>query len=73
MFVAFRLSSLPCWLSIVTLSALTIERYIGVLHPYQYRKVTKKRILMYICGSSVAIILVVAFSSLNRQIMSTVG
>ena len=74
MFVAFRLSSLPCWLSIVTLSALTIERYIGVLHPYQYHsKVTKKRILMYICGSSVAIILVVAFSSLNRQIMSAVG
>lgn len=73
MFVAYRLSSLLCWLSIVTLSALTVERYIGVLHPYQYHiKVTKKRILMYMSGSSLAIVLVLAFSFLDRQIMPTV-
>ena len=32
----------------VTLSAMTIERYIGVLHPYSYhRNVKKRRILIY--------------------------
>lgn len=74
MFVAFRLSSLPCWLSIVTLSALTMERYMGVVHPYQYNvQVTKRRILLYMFASAVFVILVVAFSFLHRQVMSIVG
>ena len=37
-------------MSIVTLSALTIERYIGVIHPYSYEKVTKSRIVKFVLG-----------------------
>ena len=43
---AFLLSSM----SIVTLSALTIERYIGVVHSYSYEKVTKSRIVKFVLG-----------------------
>ncbi len=36
-------------LSAVTLSAMTVERYIGVLHPYSYQtSITKKRISIYV-------------------------
>ena len=39
---------LPSGISIITLSAMAIERYIGVLHPYAYStRVTKGRILVY--------------------------
>ena len=38
-------------LSILTLSALTIERYIGVVHPYCYKKLTKSQIVKFVlCG-----------------------
>lgn len=47
----------------VTLSAMTVERYIGVLHPYFYhRNVTKRRILIYasvagsLCVSNIGLI-----------------
>ena len=41
----------PVW-PVVPLSAITFERYVGVLHPYDYKiKVTKKRILTYVCAS----------------------
>ena len=40
---------LPISLTPVFLSAMTIERYIGVLHPYSYQTlVTKRRILTYV-------------------------
>ena len=42
-------SMLLTGLSIVTLSALTVERYIGVLHPYSYKTlVTKRRIVVFV-------------------------
>ena len=45
----FLLESLPLSLSTVTLSAMTAERYIGVLHPYSYQtSVTKRRISIYV-------------------------
>ncbi len=45
----FLLKFLPLGLSIVTLSAMTAERYIGVLHPYSYQtSVTKRRISIYV-------------------------
>ncbi len=45
----FLLEVLPLSLSTVTLSAMTAERYIGVLHPYSYQtSVTKRRISIYV-------------------------
>ena len=56
--LALRSTLLPSTLSCVTLSAMTLERYIAILHPYSYKTlVTKKRLLLY-AGCSV----VVAFS-----------
>ena len=61
--LAFKSGILPFMLSCVTLSALTIERYIAILHPYAYRtQVTKKRLLIYIgCGAVVTISLLFLF------------
>ncbi len=54
--LALRTTHLVCALSVITLSAMTIERYIGVLHPYYYEtKVTRKRILIYVCGCGLAV------------------
>ena len=59
--IAARLASksalLPFMLSCVTLSALTLERYIAILHPFAYKtQVTRKRLLIYVgCGAVVAI------------------
>ena len=48
--VVRRVTYFTCGLSIVTVSAMTLERYVGVLHPYYYEThVTKKRILCYVC------------------------
>ena len=45
-FLAFRLTLLPVGLSTITLIALTLERYIAIVHPYSYStKVTKKKTL----------------------------
>ena len=44
--VLLRLMVIPSLLSVVTLTAMTIERYIGVLHPLKHRTlVTKRRIV----------------------------
>ena len=58
-----RTASMPCLLSIVTGSAMTYERYIGVLHPYYYEiNVTKKRILCYVCVFGFVAFSVLAYS-----------
>ena len=65
-----RASYLPLGLSIATLSAMAMERYVGVLHPFHYKtKVTKKRILTYVCGNGVILLLVLAFSPRNSAPM----
>ena len=47
--LALRSTTLPIGISSITLSALTAERYIAILHPYAYStQVTKKRLLIYI-------------------------
>jgi hypothetical protein len=59
---------LPCALSMITQSAMTLERYIGVLHPYYYEtQVTKKRILAYVCGGCCALFTII-FLSRDRSI-----
>ena len=68
-----QIGHLPPGLSMVTLSALTVERYIGVLHPYKYQTlVTKKRILSYVLGCGVIICFVVAYSFYNHEIINIV-
>ena len=69
-FITLAYGTLPitCSLSIVTLSAMTVERYIGVLHPYRYKTmVTKKRVFIYACGNAVILLLGVAYSFSNRS------
>ena len=71
--LALRTPPLPCGLSIVTLFAMTMERYIGVLYPYQYQtKVTKKRILAYVCCSCSGFIVltIMVCSFYERKIMT---
>ena len=62
-FLAFRTSFLPLGLSVSTLSAMTMERYVGVQHPFQYQtKITKKRILIYVCGTGLLLFSLLAYS-----------
>ena len=55
--LAFKSTVLPPFLSVNTLSAMTLERYIAILHPYSYKTlVTKKRLLIFVgCGAVVPI------------------
>ena len=49
-FVFSTIAFIPWGLSVAALSALTFERYMGVLHPFAHLKyVTKKMFLIYIC------------------------
>ena len=69
-FLAFRLALLPLGLSTITLIALTVERYIAILHPYSYStKVTKKRLLMFIGCSDAVEVLVLAFSLYSKRFL----
>ena len=72
--LAFRNTHLTCVLSMITLSAMTMERYIGVLHPYYYQtKVTKKRILIYVFGSGFVLFSAIAYSFRDRRVITIVG
>ena len=52
--------------SLGVVSAMTLERYIGVLHPYYYEtKVTKKRILCYVCTCGLVSFSLFAYSFRN--------
>ena len=49
--VSNTVTMFPIGLSMLTLSALTVERYIAVVHPYSYRiLVTKRRIGIFVLG-----------------------
>ena len=61
--LAYRSTILSVGASFFTLSALTMERYIAILHPYKYiAQVTRKRILMYICSGVVLFLFVIVYS-----------
>ena len=65
--LAYRSSLLPVGVSFVTLSMLTMDRYIAILHPYSYNaQVTRKRILVYLCFG-VGVMLLVAILSLSIE------
>ena len=67
--LVYRTTLLTCALSVITLSAMTIERYIGVLHPYHYEtNVTRKRISTYVCGGSLIVFSLMACSFRDTRI-----
>ena len=60
-----QVRNLPTGISIVTLSAMTMERYFGVVHPYFYEtQVTKRRIIVYVTVGASAVLLVSILSIL---------
>ncbi len=62
-FLARRSTTLPLGVSIITLLAMTMERYIAILHPYAYStKVTKKRILVCVGSGTVVTFFVIILS-----------
>ena len=68
--LAVQTTFLPCGLSIITLSGMAMERYIGVLHPFSYQtQVTKKRILTYVCGGGIVVAVVVILSFYTDKII----
>ena len=71
--LVIRAMQLIIGLSVVTLSAMTMERYVGVLHPYSYKtEVTKKRILVYVCAFGLFIFCVASYSLRDRKIIGYV-
>ena len=65
--VVKTITGLPTALSLVTLSASTIERYIGVIHSYSYKTlVTKRRIVMFVLGG-VLMLLSICVASIFSQ------
>ena len=61
--VAKKSAILPLGVSTITLSAMTVERYIAILHPYAYStEVTKKRILVYVGSGAVVTFFVIILS-----------
>ena len=60
----FHVGYLMVGISIITLSVITMERYIGVVHPYSYATlVTKRRILAYVIGGISLDVLVITVLS----------
>jgi hypothetical protein len=65
--LAFQTTTIPVGISVITISVMTLERYIAILHPYAYiAKVTKKRLLIYV-GSGAAMVFSLFFPSLVIQ------
>ena len=55
--MALKSTLIPVVLSVVTLSAMTLERYIAILHPYAYStQVTKKRLLISVGSGAMLVI-----------------
>ena len=67
--LAIKSTLLPFMLSCVTLSALTLERYIAILHPYAYKtQVTKRRLLIYAARGAVVAISLFLVSLFNPRL-----
>jgi hypothetical protein len=59
--LASRANMVPVGVSAITLSAMTLERYIAILHPYAYStQVTKRRLLIYVgCFAAVDLFFII--------------
>jgi uncharacterized membrane protein YidH (DUF202 family) len=73
-FLAKKSTILLIALSTITLSALTMERHIAILHPYAYSvKVTNKKILQYVVSGSVVTFLVIILSFVIQPAIMVFG
>ena len=69
-FIAMAVGALniTCGLSIATQTAMTMERYFGVLYPYIYQTtITNKRILIYVSANAVILLSIIAYSFHDRS------
>lgn len=58
----------------VTLTVMTLQRYIGILHPHVCRtKVTKKRLLIFVAFSCVGVIIFLFPSRTAKETAGAVG
>ena len=70
--IASRTSTVPAGLSILTMLAMAIERYIGVIHPYRYQThVTKRRILFFVLGNGLILFFAVGYSFRDPRLLQT--
>ena len=72
--LTFRGGIISVLLSFFTISMLTLERYIAIVHPYAYKtQVTKKRLLIGIASGVVVTVVLVAVSFLGKGLMGIYG
>ena len=71
---AYETAVLMTILSMTTLSAMNIERYLGIVHPLVHRtSVTRKRILLYIVFLSLLVIIMYCLSLVFKQKITIFG
>ena len=72
--LALGTTFIPSGMSIITLSALTLERYVAVLHPYSYKTfVTKKQILVFVLMGAIILCTIFGLSAIDRGIIRNFG
>jgi hypothetical protein len=64
--LAYILLPITLGTSTFILFGMTLERYIAVLHPYSYSRVTKKKILIFVCFAVTGVVFVAILSSAIR-------
>ena len=65
------LSPITLAISTLILFGMTLERYIAVLHPYSYSRVTKKKILIFVCFAVKGVVFA-AFLSLKIPVLRAI-
>ncbi len=73
-FVLSTIALVPFGLALTTTCALTFERYMGILHPIIHRThLTKKRFLIYICFTGIALLILVPLGVASKKAYNIVG
>ena len=68
--LALRSTMIPIGISSITLSAMTMERYIAIIHPYAYTtQVTRKRLLIYVVSGVILTFGVIILSFNKKDLM----
>ena len=68
--LARRLMAVPVGLSTITTTAMTLERYIAIVHPYAYgTHVTKKRLLVFVVSCATVEVVAISVSLAVEKIL----